>query len=370
LSSLIDGWEEAGYKGEDPSTASKKEQNRRDTKTSAASRALAKRYSSLVRPSKALEQSFRQRRRDTLEEENAMQGSSHTGTAPSDGPDNLQAWGADAAMSPSDLFMRAALSREARAAYLARTLEHEIIPRLVEAHRANAADACNDALSGSIAQADVERFTESLVRGDEPALMAALSAWRDRGLSVEQLLVDLLAPSARHLGHMWCEDLCYFTDVTIGLGRLQRMMRELSPAFGTEVAHPPNGRRALLVRAPGEQHSFGLSMVAEFFRRAGWEVVSAGEGEDTDPVTAVRREWFDVVGFSAGSEARLEWLPACIAAVRRASCHREVAVLVGGPVFTLRPHLARQFGADAAACDGSEAPGLAESLLAGRVKRS
>lgn len=301
-----------------------------------------------------------------------MQGSSHTGTAPSESPDNMHAWEGEAAGSPPPgLFDASSLSREARASCLARTLEHEIIPRLVEAHRVGAAQAAsNDALSGSIAQDDVERFTESLVRGDEPALMATLSALRERGLSVEQLLIDLLGPAARHLGHMWCEDLCYFTDVTIGLGRLQRMMRELSPAFGTEVAHPPNGRRALLVRAPGEQHSFGLSMVAEFFRRAGWEVVSAGEGEDADPVTAVRREWFDVVGFSAGSESRLDWLPACIAAVRRASCHREVAVLVGGPVFTLRPQLARQVGADATAADGSEAPGLAESLLAGRVKRS
>lgn len=301
-----------------------------------------------------------------------MQGSPHNGTAPSEGSDHMPAWGGDASgAAPPDLFSRAALSREERAACLARTLEHEIIPRLVEAHRDDGErSASNDGLSGSIAQAEVERFTESLVRGDERALAATVDALRERGLSVEQMLIDLLAPAARHLGHMWCEDLCYFTDVTIGLGRLQRMMRELSPAFGTEVAHPPNGRRALLVRAPGEQHSFGLSMVAEFFRRAGWEVVSAGEGEDTDPVTAVRREWFDVVGFSAGSEARLDWLPACIAAVRRASCHREVAVLVGGPVFTLRPHLARQVGADATTSDGSAAPGLAESLLAGRVKRS
>lgn len=300
-----------------------------------------------------------------------MQGSSQTGSAPSNGSDNTQAWSGVAPDAPPDLFTGSALSREDRAACLARTLEHEIIPRLVEAHRSNAElDASNDQLSGSIVHAEVERFTESLVRGDEPVLMGTVTALRERGLSVEQLLIDLLAPAARHLGHMWCEDLCYFTDVTIGLGRLQRMMRELSPAFGTEVAHPPNGRRVLLVRAPGEQHSFGLSMVAEFFRRSGWEVVSAGEGEDADPVTAVRREWFDVVGFSAGSEARLDWLPACIAAVRRSSCHREVAVLVGGPVFTLRPHLARQVGADATASDGSEAPGLAESLLAGRVKRS
>lgn len=262
-------------------------------------------------------------------------------------------------------------SAEQRIACLVRTLQQEVIPRLAHAHRSRESQlASNDALSGSISAQEVEAFTAALLRGAEQPLDAMLADVFGRGLGVTHVFLDLLAPSARLLGHLWTEDLCDFTDVTIGLGRLQRMMRELSPAFGTEVVHPPNGRRVLLVRAPGEQHSFGLSMVAEFFRRAGWEVASAGEGEPNDPVTAVRREWFDVVGFSAGSESRLEWLPACIAAVRRASCHREIAVLVGGPLFTLRPQLARQVGADATTSDGSETPGLAESLLAGRVKRS
>ena len=36
---------------------------------------------------------------------------------------------------------------------------------------------------------------------------------------------------------------------------------------------PVDGRRILLTAVPGEQHSFGLYMVAEFFRRAGWDVV-------------------------------------------------------------------------------------------------
>ncbi len=302
-----------------------------------------------------------------------MQGNSHPGAASQpDAPEDILGWAIEAgALAPvPSLWGSDSPSDEQRLACLVRTLHHEIIPRLVEVHRERAAQpASNDALGGAVAEAEVEQFTRSLLEGRDADLDRMLAGLRERGLGVERIFVDLLAPSARLLGHLWTEDLCYFTDVTIGLGRLQRMMRELSPAFGTEVAHPPNGRRVLLVRAPGEQHSFGLSMVAEFFRRAGWEVVSAGEGENTDPVSAVRREWFDVVGFSAGSEARLDWLPACIAAVRRASCHRELAVLVGGPVFTLRPHLARQIGADATTADGSEAPGLAESLLAGRVKR-
>lgn len=299
-----------------------------------------------------------------------MQGGSQPGTVPADCPESAAAWAAGGSPA-SALFTDPSPGPLERAACLARALELEVIPRLVAAHRDNGnLPASNDALSGSLGEAEVNAFTDSLVRGDERELTQVLDGLRDRGFTVERLLVDLLAPSARQLGHLWTEDLCYFTDVTIGLGRLQRMMRELSPAFGTEVAHPPNGRRALLVRAPGEQHSFGMSMVAEFFRRAGWEVVSGGEGADTDPITSVRREWFDVVGFSAGSEARLDWLPSCIAAVRRASCHKGVAVLVGGPVFTLRPQLARQVGADATTANGSEAPGLAESLLAGRVKHS
>lgn len=299
-----------------------------------------------------------------------MQGGSQTGSASPDCVDEMAQWARRGEASGA-LFGSAQPTPEKRAACLARAIESEVIPRLVAAHRIDdTLRASNDGLAGRVSQAEVEAFTASLLGGDETAIEATVESLRRRGLTVEQLLVDLLAPAARQLGHLWTEDLCFFTDVTIGLGRLQRMMRELSPAFGTEVAHPPNGRRVLLVRAPGEQHSFGLSMVAEFFRRAGWEVAAGGEGADTDPITAVRREWFDAVGFSAGSEARLDWLPSCIAAVRRASIHPDIAVLVGGPVFTLRPQLARQLGADATASDGSEAPGLAESLLAGRVKRS
>jgi methanogenic corrinoid protein MtbC1 len=297
-----------------------------------------------------------------------MQGGTPAGTAHAACLEDIPPW--PAAVLPG-LFPAPAPRTDDRLACLARTLEREVIPRLAAAHRPGLhPEACNDARASAVTQAEVEVFTARVIAGDESELSAALAALQRRGLSVEAILIDLLAPSARHFGHLWTEDLCDFTTVTVGLGRLQRLMRELTPAFGTEVAHPPNGRRALLVRAPGEQHSFGVSMVAEFFRRAGWEVVAGGAGADTDPITAVRREWFDVVGFSVGSEARLDWLPGCIAAVRQSSCHRGVAVIVGGPVFALRPQLARQVGADATANDGSEAPGLAESLLAGRVKRT
>jgi MerR family transcriptional regulator, light-induced transcriptional regulator len=304
-----------------------------------------------------------------------MQGGSTPGAAHADCPSDVAQWRASLPAVAPEQQRSDAMSTAERVAHLARTLEREVIPRLAASHRAgphagNHADASNDAHMPKVAQSEIEAFTAQVVAGNEVQLAATVAALRARGASLETVFMALLAPTARHFGDLWTDDRCDFATVTAGLGRLQRLMRELSPAFGTEVAHPPCGRRALLVRAPGEQHSFGLSMVAEFFRRAGWEVAAGGADADIDPISAVRREWFDVAGFSVGGEARLGWLPGCIAAVRQASRNRALRVLVGGPVLSVRPDLASQVGADAWVPDGSAAPSLAESLLAGRVKRS
>lgn len=299
-----------------------------------------------------------------------MQGGSTPGAAQADCPTDVGQWRASLPAVAPELRRSDAMSPAERVAHLARTLEREVIPRLAASHRAVHPEASNDARVPRVEPMEIEAFTAQVVAGDEARLAATVAALRARGASLETVFMSLLAPTARYFGELWTDDRCDFATVTVGLGRLQRLMRELSPAFGTEVAHPPCGRRALLVRAPGEQHSFGLSMVAEFFRRAGWEVVAGGADADVDPISAVHREWFDVAGFSVGGEARLGWLPGCIAAVRQASRNRSVRVLVGGPVLSVRPDLASQVGADAGAPDGSAAPSLAESLLAGRVKRS
>jgi methanogenic corrinoid protein MtbC1 len=146
-------------------------------------------------------------------------------------------------------------------------------------------------------------------------------------------------------------------------------MRGLSPAFGDEVSHPSDGRRVLLMPAPGEQHTFGLTIVADFFRRAGWQVVGGVGDSSLDPVALVRVEWFDVLGISCGAHGRLDWLKTGIGAVRQASRNKAIGVMVGGPIFTETPSLAADVGADATAVDGRQAPSMAEQLLGSRIQR-
>jgi MerR family transcriptional regulator, light-induced transcriptional regulator len=251
---------------------------------------------------------------------------------------------------------------------LVHTIEADIIPRLVDAHRNEDADTLHKQLKPVLCQDEVEEFARLVLLDDERHVSEHIAGLRSKGLSIDSIYLDLLAPAARHLGYLWTEDLCDFTEVTVGLGRLQQIMRALSPQFGTEVEHPACGRRVLLVPAPGEQHTFGLSMVAEFFARAGWDVVGGAHDHDCDAVDIVSNEWFDVIGISVGSETRLDWLKAGISAARRGSRNPEIGVMVGGPIFTLHPEYVAKVGADATAVDGRHAPIEAEQLMALQVR--
>jgi MerR family transcriptional regulator, light-induced transcriptional regulator len=252
---------------------------------------------------------------------------------------------------------------KARLSRLAQALESDVIPRLVGVHGKQPRAAVH------LEPREIEGFVGLLRNGTDAELAAAVAATNRRGLTVEAIFLELFAPAARHLGELWVADRCDFSTVTISLGRLQRLLREWSPAFGTEVEHPANGRRILLAQHSEEQHSFGLSMVAEFFRRAGWEVLGGVGGAVPDPSAQVSREWFDAVGFSIGSETRIDWLKERIAQVRKVTRNRSVVVLVGGPLFVLQPAWAQSVGADASGHDGGQAPKLAEDLLATHLVR-
>jgi methanogenic corrinoid protein MtbC1 len=268
--------------------------------------------------------------------------------------------------------MSGPVSAQAGFATLARALDDEVIPRLVLARRAAlpCAPLEEQAARAPIGSQDVLDFARLVLDVDPGAAADHVAAVLARGASLESVFLDLLGPTARCLGDMWNEDLCDFTQVTVGLWRLQQIVRDLSPAFA-ELSEPRDqARRALLVPVPGEQHTFGLFMVAEFFRRAGWDVWAGPVASGTELLDLVRHDWYAVVGISVSSDVRLEGLAATIHAVRRASRNRGVGVMVGGPPFLDRPELAALVGADASAVDGRQATHQAEGLLALAARRA
>jgi MerR family transcriptional regulator, light-induced transcriptional regulator len=255
---------------------------------------------------------------------------------------------------------------------LARTIETEIIPRLMLVHREAGSATTPDADDKyRPSPEDVIGFVRLLLSHDVAVASAYVEAMCQQGAALETIFLDLLAPSARVLGRLWDQDLCDFADVTIALSRMQQLLRELAPAFETETeaAVAVSGRRALLVASPGEQHTFGVFIVQEFFRRAGWRVQGGSLGSSEELLNLVASERFDVVGLSVSNEVMADDFAATIRTVRLAAASRKVRVMVGGRFFLEHPECVAQVGADATAQDGRRAVLRLSSLLRTNVLR-
>jgi methanogenic corrinoid protein MtbC1 len=242
---------------------------------------------------------------------------------------------------------------------LARTIEDQIVPRLLINATLAPPDTDTRVIFG---HQDVAGLAAYAMTHDPDATRSRVLAMLPRH-PVETLCLELLAPAARHLGALWDDDQCSFADVTIGLLGLQQALYAVTPATGEANPDRADRRRILLAQVPGDQHSFGLSMVQTFFERAAWHVTTAPGASLADLVRQVRRTWFGIIGLSAGGTVQMESLTHGLAQLRQASCNRDVRLMVGGPVFTLQPELVRQVGADATAADGLQATWQAENLL-------
>jgi methanogenic corrinoid protein MtbC1 len=252
-----------------------------------------------------------------------------------------------------------------RSLVLARTIECDVIPRLILAHRAAPAPAYVDrAPSATPTADDVATLTALSLEGDIADVEAFVAGIEATGVALERIYLDLLAPVARRLGEMWEADECDFSTVTMGLCALQHVVLNSGRHFTPAQQRPRQGRRAVLAPLPGETHTFGLVIVAEFFRRAGWDVWSGTGVTSQEIVAKVRAESFAIAAFSLASEDHLAALAGLIHRVRRASLNQRIGILVGGAIFTERPGLVADVGADATAADGDEATLQAETLLA------
>ncbi|MGY2047833.1 cobalamin B12-binding domain-containing protein [Methylobacterium sp. JK268] len=249
---------------------------------------------------------------------------------------------------------------------LAQVVEAEIIPRLMLAHRGRQPVA---RVAARLPDADnIAHLTALLLAPQDRDAMAAMLALLEDGLTLEGLLVGLLAPTARHIGRLWEEDACDFVQVTVAMARLRRIVHDLETLYRDPQPVDPASPRILLLPAPGETHTFGLTFAAHFFAEAGWEVVTSVDACHAAALARLRTEWFDVVGLSLSCDVHFERLVEAVPAMRRISRNRDLGVLVGGPAFLDRPDRVLCVGADASAADVRDAPGIARRLLDLRVR--
>lgn len=248
------------------------------------------------------------------------------------------------------------------------TIEGEIIPRLMLAHRIRAAQKAAIPSNPTITEADHDAFLQCVLEHSATSARRFVDDLAARGVPRDDLLLDLLATAARRLGVMWEEDRCDFSDVTIGLCRLHEIVRH-SSNNGRAFEPVGSGPRILLATACGDQHVFGVIVVADFFRRAGWRVTSEPGATQARLADILGEREFDMLGISAACSAVENELAGEIRALRAASRNPRLKILAGGRLFSDTPGLAEKVGADAHVNDPAAAAEVGEKLLAANAAR-
>ena len=260
------------------------------------------------------------------------------------------------------------LGEECKESLLA-TLEKQIIPRLLNVQHFFSSDQTPNPPAPAAELPEFQAFTQHCLKNDSLHANEVVDALIAGGTPQEHIFLALIAPAARHLGVLWEQDLCDFTQVTCGLAIMHQLMYRLGYESPASSHAQDDKERVMLACAPGSQHFLGLTIVADFFRKAGADVVLEISSTESELLRAVANEWFDVVGISVALDAQLPTLPSLIEHLRKSSGNPKVRVVLGGPIFLIKTLSPVSLGADAILTDARDAVGAVKRLIRGSSAR-
>lgn len=226
---------------------------------------------------------------------------------------------------------RFASKRAAFAPDAMEALAADILRRLAEANPREPAFDDVDAES-------VDAFCDALIEPEPAAALRFIEDRRAEGLTRQGVHLGYVAEAARRLGEGWDADRLSLADVAIGTGHLYAVMRALrtDPPVAPAAVH--ERRRGLFATVPGERHGIGVTMAANLFREAGWEI-DLQTGLDHDALVAhVERTQPPVIGLSLSTERRLDALARLVVALRFVTPFAIIGVAPASSVDAPRLH--------------------------------
>jgi methanogenic corrinoid protein MtbC1 len=253
-------------------------------------------------------------------------------------------------------------------------IENLVIPKLIAdagnpAHRISEqglAETIGTERRRPISEEDVATFTALTTQAEASVLLDFVDNCLATGSSVEALYINLLAPAARRLGEMWEDDTEDFVDVTMGLWRIQEILRELSLRVPPPSQSDHGRRSALFSTMPGEQHSLGTLMISECFQRAGWDTDVLIEPSISEVTAKAANRSYGLIGLTLSNDCPTGALSDLIQSLRSVSNNPDVRIMIGGRFVIANPQIVETCGADGTAANATAAIELADKIVPAR----
>jgi methanogenic corrinoid protein MtbC1 len=198
--------------------------------------------------------------------------------------------------------------------------------------------------------AQIQILAQACLQGLDAARQVVFG-WQRQGQSLEDIYMQGITPCARLLGDWWCADRLDFAMTTIASAHLQQLLHDFSSEFLQEAPRQANGLSLLLMTEPGAQHSMGLFMLSEFFKRAGWTVTLGVPQDVTEFKRLFQADWYDAVGISVSTDRHLQTLGSVLPQLREGADNLNLQVFVGGPMTHVAPERLKALAAQVVAED-------------------
>lgn len=197
---------------------------------------------------------------------------------------------------------------------------------------------------------EIEQYMDALMKKDTRHSMQLILGFVDRGISLDDIYVEILSESMRRVGELWhtakitVDTEHYCTSVT------QMAMAQMYPSlFDREQKD-----KTVLCACPGKElHEMGARIVADLFANDGWDSIFLGAAVPVDYIMAsVRENRPDLLTLSVSMP---QHLIDCQEVIDRAKAEfPDIKIAVGGKAFESTDEIWKKWNIDIFTKDARE----------------
>jgi methanogenic corrinoid protein MtbC1 len=198
----------------------------------------------------------------------------------------------------------------------------------------------------------VVRFMESVLVPSPGGIEALFADLRRAGVSRTAFADRYIPEIARRLGTAWEDDTLGFAEVSVGMSRLQAILREIGRDWSADCdPKPVRGAGTVLLIIPDrEQHTLGAMVVMGLLRRRGVSVAFRIGPDEGELRSLLAEASYDAALLSVGQASGVAPARVLVTLLKQMTRGR-IPVVVGGAVLGIMQDVQAQTGADLASND-------------------
>lgn len=152
----------------------------------------------------------------------------------------------------------------------------------------------------------VEIFCTALTKDSSVHRHQIVSHLHEMGLTNTDIIDEVIPAAARRIGEQWVSDELTFAEVTCSAARMQEMSRFLGTHEPRSLLELHPASKILLIVPKDEQHTMGVFVAADQFRRQGLTVEIAIGQDESDLKQTISDQPFAIFGISAASNGLID----------------------------------------------------------------